>query len=96
MEFQRARLQEAPNQGLIDHFEAQIVPLLRERRRFAGSADFRLYDVRSESGRLIEDVFAYSNGRGDDRSLIVYHNRFGDASGWIRDAVPFAAKQGDG
>jgi hypothetical protein len=96
MEFRRARLEEIPNAGLIAYFEAQIVPLLRERRRFAGSADFRLYDVVADGGALVEDVFAYSNGRGDDRSLIVYHNRFGDAAGWIRDSVPFAVKDGDG
>jgi pimeloyl-ACP methyl ester carboxylesterase/glycosidase len=96
MEFQRARRDEAPNQGLIDHFEAQIVPLLRERGRYAGSADFRLYDVRADGGDVIEDVFAYSNGRGDARALIVYLNRFGDAEGWIRDAVPFAEKNTDG
>jgi hypothetical protein len=96
MEFRRARLDEIPNAGLIAHFEAQIVPLLRERRRYAGSADFRLYDVRTDHGSLVEDVFAYSNGRGDDRSLIVYHNKFGDAAGWIRDSVPFAVKHDDG
>jgi hypothetical protein len=96
MEFQRARLDERPDMGLIDHFEAQIVPLLRERRRFAGSADFRLYDVVAENGELLEDVFAYSNGRGPDRSLIVYHNAFGSATGWIRDSIPFAVKAADG
>ena len=31
MEFQRARLDEAPNQGLLVDFDAQIVPLLRAR-----------------------------------------------------------------
>ncbi|MEA2605541.1 MAG: hypothetical protein QOI00_298, partial [Chloroflexota bacterium] len=96
MEFRRARLDEVPNAGLIAYFEAQIVPLLRERRRFAGSADFRLYDVVADGGALVEDVFAYSNGRADERSLIVYHNKFGDAAGWIRDSVPFAVKDGDG
>jgi glycosidase len=96
MEFRRARLDEVPNAGLIAYFEAQIVPLLRERRRFAGSADFRLYDVVADGGSLVEDVFAYSNGRADERSLIVYHNKFGDAAGWIRDSVPFAIKDADG
>ncbi|HEX5823913.1 MAG TPA: alpha-amylase family protein, partial [Candidatus Limnocylindrales bacterium] len=96
MEFQRARLDEQPNAGLIEHFEAQIVPLLRERRRFASSADFRLYDVVADGGELLEDVFAYSNGRGGDRSLIVYHNKFGAADGWIRDSIPFAVKAADG
>jgi glycosidase len=96
MEFQRARLDERPNAGLMAHFEAQIVPLLRERRRFAGSADFRLYDVVADSGQLLEDVFAYSNGRGEDRSLVVFHNRFGSVAGWIRESVPFAIKAADG
>ena len=96
MEFRRARLDEQPNAGLIAHFEAQIVPLLRERRRFAGSADFRLYDVVADGGAPVEDVFAYSNGRGADRSLIVYHNKFGEAAGWIRDSVGYAVKHDDG
>ncbi len=96
MEFQRARLEETPNRGLIDHFDAQIVTLFRERQRYAGSTDFRLYDVVADGGGLVEDVFAYSNGRGRDRSLIVYHNRFGEAAGWIKDSVPFAVKHDDG
>ena len=96
MEFQRARLDESPNPGLIAHFEAQIVPLLRERRRFAGSADFRLYDVVADGGSVVEDVFAYSNGLGAERSVIVYHNRFGEAAGWIRESVAFAIKADEG
>ena len=87
MEFQRARLDERPDAALQAHFDGQIVPLLRDRRRYGGSADFRLYDVVGDGG-LVEDVFAYSNGRGGDRSLIAYHNRFGSAGGWIRDSVP--------
>jgi pimeloyl-ACP methyl ester carboxylesterase/glycosidase len=96
MEYRRAYRDEQPNQGLGDYFDAQIVPLLRARGRFAGSADFRLYDVTADGGGVIEDVFAYSNGRGDDRSLIVFHNRYGAAAGWIRDSVPFAEKHADG
>ncbi|HUQ78334.1 MAG TPA: serine hydrolase [Patescibacteria group bacterium] len=96
MEFQRARLDETPNVGLIAHFDAQIVPLLRERQRFAGSADFRLYDVVADGGHLVEDVFAYSNGRGPNRSLVVYHNRHASTAGWIRESVPFAVKHDDG
>jgi hypothetical protein len=96
MEFQRARLDEIPNAGLIAYFEAQIVPLLRERRRYAGSADFRLYDVVATDGSIAEDVFAYTNGRAEDRSLIIYHNKFGEAAGWIRESVAFAEKHDDG
>jgi hypothetical protein len=96
MEFRRARLDEQPNEELIARFEREIVPLLHERARYAGAADFHLYDVTGDDGAIVDDVFAYSNGRGSDRSLVVYHNRFGTAAGWIRVSVPFARKAGDG
>ena len=79
MEFQRARLDERPDDGAPAHFDGQIVPLLRERRRYAGVGRFPAVRRRADGGGLVEDVFAYSNGRGGDRSLIVYHNRFGSA-----------------
>ena len=95
MEFRRARLDETPNEGIVGRFEAQVGPLFRERHRFAGAEDFRLYDVVG-AGEVIEDVFAYSNGRGADRSFIAYHNRFGTADGRVRESVPFALKASDG
>jgi hypothetical protein len=96
MEYQRAYRDERPNQGLMAHFDAQVVPLIRERQRYGGSARFRLYDVVADGGRVVEDVFAYTNGAGADRSLVAYHNRFAAASGWIRDSVAYAVKQADG
>ncbi|HET9520090.1 MAG TPA: alpha-amylase family glycosyl hydrolase [Candidatus Limnocylindrales bacterium] len=96
MEFRRARLDEAQNQGHVERFEREIAPLLHQRRRYAEAADFLLYDVTGEGGAVAEDVYAYSNGRGPDRSLVVYHNRYASASGWIRDSVPYARKGPDG
>jgi glycosidase len=96
MEFQRAQRDEQPNEGLIARFEREIVPLFHERRRYAGAAEFRLYDVTADGGAVLENVYAYSNGRGGDRSLVVYHNRFASVAGWVRDAVPFAVKADDG
>jgi hypothetical protein len=96
MEFRRAYRDEQPNEGLVARFEREISPLLHERWRFAGAADFRLYDVTADGGAVIEDVYAYSNGHGPDRSLVVYHNRFASVAGWIRDSVPFVTKSDDG
>ena len=96
MEFRRAQRRRAPNDGLVARFEREIVPLLHDRWRYADAADFRLYDVTADGGAVLDDVFAYSNGRGGDRSLIVYHNRFASVAGWVRDSVPFAVKAGDG
>jgi glycosidase len=96
MEFRRARLEEQPNEGLIARFDREIVPLLHERGRYAGAADFHLYDVTTGGGTVEEDIYAYSNGRGPERSLVIYHNRFGSASGWVRVSIPFARKGADG
>jgi len=40
-----------------------------------------------------ENVFAYSNIYGGERSLVVYHNRFGDSAGWVRASAAFMDKK---
>ena len=96
MEFRRATLDELPDPWLVERHEHEIVPLLHRRGDFAEAHDFLLYDVAHDAGGVDENVFAYSNGRGGARSLVVYHNRYGETSGWIRDSVAFAVKEGDG
>ena len=87
MEFRRAKIEEVPNEGLIERHEREIFPLLHRRELFAESADFALYDFTTDDGSVNEDVFAYSNRRGDARSLVVYHNRYAETRGWIRTAA---------
>ncbi len=96
MEFQRATLDEQPDPWLVERHEREIFPLLHRRAWFAEAHDFLLYDLVTGSGRVDEDVFAYSNGRGPERSLVLYHDRYGSTSGWIRDSAPYARKDGDG
>ena len=96
MEFRRAYWDERPNEGLVSRHEWQIFPLLHRRRLFAEARDFRLYDVIDDAGHVNEDVFAYSNRSGDDRALVVYHNRFGSMHGRIRQSVAFAERGADG
>jgi glycosidase len=91
MEYRRAYRQETVDEGLLAHHVRTIVPLLHRRAQFAEVRDFLLYDVTADDGSHLDDVFAYSNvGPRGERSLVVYHNRFGAASGWIRDSVPFS------
>ena len=96
MEFRRARLDERPDEGLVARHEEHLFPLVHRRAMFAEAHDFRLYDLVRDDGSVDEHVYAYSNGFGGARSLIVYHNRFGDTAGTIRESVPFAVKGGDG
>ncbi|MBJ94827.1 MAG: hypothetical protein CMP23_10205 [Rickettsiales bacterium] len=88
MEYSQAYWDESPDQGLIDHHERVIFPLLRERRRFCGVANFALLDFFSEGG-VDENVFAYSNRtqRAEESSLVLYNNPCHKTSGWIRTST---------
>jgi glycosidase len=94
MEYRRATRLEEPDRGLIERHEREIFPLLHRRHLFAEAGEFRLYDLYAESGHVNEDVFAYSNRSGDERALVVYNNRYAQASGWIRDSAAYAVKRG--
>ncbi len=97
MEFRRPKLQEPVDEGLLAHHGRTIFPLLHRRSSFAGADGFRLYDVVADDGSVNEDVFAYSNvGPGGERSLVVYHNRYAEARGTIRESVGFNARDPDG
>jgi glycosidase len=96
MEFRRAYWNEMPNAGLVARHEREIFPLLRRRQLFAGVTDFLLYDFFSPAGKVNEDVFAYSNRRGEERGLVLYNNRFAEARGWLRTSAAYSVKTPEG
>ncbi len=95
MEFKRAYWGEQPDRELVDRHEREIFPLLRHRYLFAPVENFLLYDVYAPEGHVNEDIFAYSNRVGDERALVIYHNRFASARGWIRISAAYSVKHGD-
>ena len=96
MEFRRAYWNEIPSAGLAARHEREIFPLLRRRHIFAGVDAFLLYDFFSTDGYVNEDVFSYSNRRGDERGLVLYNNRFAEARGWVRTSAAYAVKTAGG
>ncbi|HEY7598337.1 MAG TPA: alpha-amylase family glycosyl hydrolase [Candidatus Limnocylindrales bacterium] len=96
MEYRRARLDEQPDAELMARHEREIFPLIHRRELFAESADFALYDFVTADGTVNEDVFAYSNRRAEQRSLVVYHNRYAETRGWIRTAAVTGRSLADG
>jgi len=96
MEFRRARLDELPDSDLVARHERHLFPLIHRRAMFAEAHDFLLYDFVRDDGSVDENVYAYSNGSGEGRSLVVYHNRFAETEGTLRQSVPFAVKGPDG
>ncbi len=96
MEYRRAYWDEQPDGYLVQRHEREIFPLLHRRRLFAGVENFLLYDFFTPEGYVNEDVFAYSNRDGDDRGVVVYHNKYASARGWIRSSVGYSVKTGHG
>jgi hypothetical protein len=96
MEFRRATMDERPDPWLVERHEREIFPLFHRRGLFAGAEDFLLYDFEADGGGIDEHVYAYSNGRGAGRSLVVYHNRFASTAGRVRESAAYAQKADDG
>jgi glycosidase len=87
MEYYKSYWDESVDEDLVRRHEREIFPLLKKRHLFSGVEDFVLYDVQTPEGHVNEDVFAYSNMYGDERTLVVYNNRYADAFGTIRRSV---------
>ena len=83
MEFKQAKMEEWPNEGLVARHQREIAPLLKNRRIFAGSTEFTLYDFWTGYGTVNENVFAYSNRAEGERSLVVYNNKYDGTQGTI-------------
>jgi glycosidase len=92
MEFRRARYQEDPDRGLVERHDREIAPLLHKRWLFAESENFLLYDFFRPDGSVDENVFAYSNRRGEHRALIIYHNCFATTYGTVNHSAAYADK----
>lgn len=84
MEYTKAYWDEEVDRDLVLRHEAEVFPLMRKRYLFSGVENFVLYDFYAPEGFVNEDVFAYSNRVGDERAIIVYHNKYAAACGWIR------------
>ncbi len=94
MEYSRSYHQEPADVEFLERHRREIFPLLRRREKFAGIEEFDLYDFVDERGEVNEDVYAYSNGLGAERALVVFNNSPNRARGRIRDSAPRAARAG--
>ena len=95
MEYKKAYWDEPVDEHLVKEHEKRIFPLMRRRWLFSGADNFRLYDFLA-GGHPNEDVFAYSNRAGEQRAIVLYHNRFATVSGYIRHSTSYAHKNGAG
>ncbi|MHA1804489.1 MAG: alpha-amylase family glycosyl hydrolase [Promethearchaeota archaeon] len=88
MEYRRAYWNEEIDWDLVKHHEDTIFPLMKKRYLFADVEHFVLYDF-WEGDHVNEDVFAYSNRYGNEKALVIYHNKFAETRGYIKNSVAF-------
>ncbi|MEE8423233.1 MAG: alpha-amylase family glycosyl hydrolase [Thermodesulfobacteriota bacterium] len=96
MEYRRAYWDEEIDTYKVERHEREIFPLMRKRYLFAEVENFLLYDFYTPEGHVNEDVFAYSNRVGDERTLVIYHNSYASTCGWIRTSSAYSLKTGNG
>lgn len=84
MEYRKAYWDEPVDGYLVKRHQTEIFPLLKKRHLFSDVVNFCLYDFYRDDGSVNEDVFAYSNRYENERSLVVYNNRYLNTAGWIR------------
>jgi glycosidase len=95
MEYTKAYRSEKPDENLVARHKHDIFPLMKKRYLFAQVENFLFYDL-WDNGHINENVFSYSNGEGNERTIVFYNNKYEHAAGWIKESVPYAVKTGSG
>jgi len=83
MEFPRARWNENVDNYLVQRHQKEIFPLLKKRIIFSEVINFLLYDFQTLQGHVNENVFAYSNNNQNEKSLVIYNNKYENTSGYV-------------
>jgi glycosidase len=93
-EFRRSRWNEPVDEPHAEHWARTIVPLLRRRGAFSGTDRFHLYDAIDDGGHVVEDVYAFTNGAGADRNLVLVHHRHAETTVRIDHSIAAAPPGG--
>ena len=96
MEYSKAYWDEQPDQDLIKRHKREIFPLMKKRYLFADVSSFLLYDLIDEHGNVQENVFVYSNSKGNEQALVLFNNAYPQSAGRIKDSAPYVEKYQDG
>lgn len=88
MEYKRAYYDEQIDENLVNRHEAEIFPLIRKRYLYSQVYNFELYDFIDDFGNINENVFAFSNQAGSEKTVVVFNNSYSEAKGTIRYSVP--------
>lgn len=93
MEYRKPYWNESVNWELVQRHEREMFPLMHRRYLFAHVEHFCLFDLYKDDSSVDENVFAYSNGNGDKRVLVFYHNKYSQTKGWIKTSAAYLDKK---
>jgi glycosidase len=94
MEYRKAYQNESEDLSLLNRHEFEICPLLHQREIFAGVEHFRLFDFVCDHGED-ENVFAYTNARDVNLTLVIVNNQYQAIHGSIKTSSPQLIRQQD-
>lgn len=95
MEFKKPLWDESEDPYLVDRHNRQLFPLLHRRSLFAGVENFLLYDFHTAFG-VDENVYAYTNQLGQEKTLVIYNNKFSTTKGVIKHSSGKVVKTSSG
>jgi len=83
MEYQRSYYNESPKEWLVERHKQQVFPIMKKRYLFAEVDNFLIYDFIDNYGNVNENVFAFTNSYGNEKSFVLYNNKYDKAEGKI-------------
>jgi hypothetical protein len=88
MEYSRPRMEEEVDPGFQARHRLEIGPLLSRRALFSDGALFELLDFERNRREVDPAVFAYINGVGEQRVLVLFNHCNQPTIGRLRRSVP--------
>jgi hypothetical protein len=95
MEYKRAYYNEQPKDWLVDRHEREIFPITRKRQLFSEVENFWFYDFYDLDGNLNDNVFVYTNNFDNQKSLVLYNNKYDKVYGNFQKSTPKLIKIDD-
>lgn len=84
MEYQKAYYNEFIDDYLVRRHEEEIFPLLKLRYLFSQVVNFEFYDFITEDNGVNENVFAFTNISGNEKTIVIYNNSYEQTRGRIK------------
>ncbi len=88
MEYKQAYYNESPDEHLLWRHNREIFPLMKMRHLFSQVENFEFFDYYDHTGKVNQNVYAFSNRYGNESVLVLYNNSYYETEGYIKYSCP--------